>query len=191
MHRHAGPRCEQTFPDVVCARISPLLLRDIGRRSRPMGTTCSASQDTLPRLKVSAYRKLAAPRRCLVAARCDRKMSVAHTFPQQGPYTPPHAYNPPYDWDYFCQASLIRRRLEGVMRNNNVVLEALTTAIVALDNAPVPHDIDHMKRFLAENYSAQTIAIFLARATMRLHPARPAKDVCVEFAITEPVLVKK
>jgi hypothetical protein len=77
------------------------------------------------------------------------------------------------------------------MRNNNVVLEALTTAIVALDNAPVPHDIDHMKRFLAENYSAQTIAIFLARATMRLHPARPAKDVCVEFGITEPALVKK
>jgi hypothetical protein len=122
-----------------------------------------------------------------VAARCDREMCLAETFPQNG--TP--AYNLPHDWDYFCQVSLIGRRLERSMRNNNVVLEALTTAIVALDNAPVPHDIDHMKSFLAENYSAQTIAIFLARATMRLHPARPAKDVCVEFGITEPALVKK
>jgi hypothetical protein len=73
-------------------------------------------------------------------------------------------------------------------RDSNTVLEAMTTAIVALDNAPVPHDIDHMRRFLADNYPAHTIAIYLARATMRLHPARPQKNVCVEFGITEPRL---
>jgi hypothetical protein len=77
------------------------------------------------------------------------------------------------------------------IRNSNTVLEAMTTAVVALDNAPVPHDIEHMRRFLSENYPSHTIAIYLARATMRLHPARPPKDVCVEFGITEPVLVKK
>ena len=77
------------------------------------------------------------------------------------------------------------------IRDSNTVLEAITTAIVALDNAPVPYDLEHMRRFLSEHYPAHTIAIYLARATMRLHPARPAKDVCVEYGITEPVLVNK
>ncbi len=76
------------------------------------------------------------------------------------------------------------------IRDSNTVLEAVTTAIVALDNAPVPHDIEHMRRFLSENYPAHAIASYLARATMRLHPARAAKDICVEFGITEPKLVK-
>jgi hypothetical protein len=77
------------------------------------------------------------------------------------------------------------------MTKPDLVLEAVTTAVVALDNAPVPHDIDHLKRFLSENYPAHAIASYFARATMRLYPARPPKDVCVEFGITEPVLVRK
>jgi hypothetical protein len=75
------------------------------------------------------------------------------------------------------------------MSNGDTVLEAVTTAIVALDNSAVPHNIEHMRRFLAENYPAHAVAAYLARATMRLYPARPPKDICVEFGITDPKLV--
>lgn len=78
-----------------------------------------------------------------------------------------------------------------MQKDSDTILEAVTTAIVALDNAPVPHDIENLRRFLSNNYPGHAIASYFARATMRLHPARAAKDVCVEFGITEPVLVKK
>jgi hypothetical protein len=77
------------------------------------------------------------------------------------------------------------------IHDSNTVLEAMTTAIVALDNASTPYDIEHMRQFLTAHYPAHMIAIYLARATMRLYHGREAKDVCVEFGITEPVLVNK
>ena len=77
------------------------------------------------------------------------------------------------------------------IKDSNTVLEAMTLALVAMENSPWPEKMDEMRRYLSRNYSPQSISLYLARATLRLYPARSKQDVYIQYGISEPALVER
>ena len=77
------------------------------------------------------------------------------------------------------------------IRDSHTVLEAMTIALVATENSPWPEKTDEIRKYLAKNYPPKSIALYLARATLRLYPARNKQDVFIQYGIAEPVLVER
>ena len=77
------------------------------------------------------------------------------------------------------------------IRDSHTVLEAMTIALVAMENNPWPEKMDEIRKYLSENYPPKSIALYLARATIRLYPARNKQDVFIQYGIAEPALVER
>jgi hypothetical protein len=77
------------------------------------------------------------------------------------------------------------------IRDSHTVLEAMTIALVAMENSPWPEKMDEIRKYLSKNYPPKSIALYLARATLRLYPARNKQDVFIQYGIAEPALVER
>jgi hypothetical protein len=77
------------------------------------------------------------------------------------------------------------------IRDSHTVLEAMTIALVAMENSPWPEKMDEIRKYLSKNYPPKSIALYLARATIRLYPARNKQDVFIQYGIAEPALVER
>ena len=77
------------------------------------------------------------------------------------------------------------------IRDSHTVLEAMTIALVAMENSPRPEKMDEIRKYLSKNYPPKSIALYLARATIRLYPARNKQDVFIQYGIAEPALVER
>jgi hypothetical protein len=91
------------------------------------------------------------------------------------------------------KASLIEARYNLAMsiKDGHTVLEAMTIALVAMENSPWPEKMDEVRKYLSKNYPPKSIALYLARATIRLDPARNKQDVFIQYGIAEPALVER
>jgi hypothetical protein len=91
------------------------------------------------------------------------------------------------------KASLIEDRYNLAMsiKDSHTVLEAMTIALVAMENSPWPDKMDETRKYLSNNYPPKSIALYLARATIRLYPARNKQDVFIQYGIAEPALVER
>ena len=67
----------------------------------------------------------------------------------------------------------------------------MTIALVAMENSPWPEKMDEIRKYLSKNYPPKSIALYLARATIRLYPARNKQDVFIQYGIAEPALVER
>ena len=72
------------------------------------------------------------------------------------------------------------------IKDSHTVLEAMTIALVAMENSPWPEKMDEVRKYLSKNYPPKSIALYLARATIRLDPARNKQDVFIQYGIAEP-----
>ncbi len=52
----------------------------------------------------------------------------------------------------------------------------MTIALVAMENSPRPEKMDEVRKYLSKNSPPKSIALYLARATIRLYPARNKQD---------------
>jgi hypothetical protein len=67
----------------------------------------------------------------------------------------------------------------------------MTIALVAMENSAWPEKMDEIRKYLSQNYPPKSIALYLARATIRLYPARNKQDVFIQYGIAEPALVER
>ena len=77
------------------------------------------------------------------------------------------------------------------IKDSHTVLEAMTIALVAMENSPSPERMDETRKYCPDNYPPKSIALYLARATIRLYPARNKQDVFIQYGIAEPALVER
>lgn len=76
-------------------------------------------------------------------------------------------------------------------RDSHTILDTMTIALVATENSPPLEKTDEIRKYLAKNYPPKSIALYLARAALRLDPARSRQDVLIQYGIAEPALVER